>query len=1466
MSMIHKATPRCVLAFLLPSFAFCGSLDLRLEPGDSLTLQVRFDKGFGAAIGPAPVRSVEKGIGFLEEGERAFAQLRDPKKGGPSGALAVWKAADVLSNAQGAISFWARIHPADNAQDRSFPLLRLTKTDSGEWTLVLKEIKYVEKKDDKAPKPEDSTLGEKKEEGTDVGLDEKKPPVAAFVAEAQLELFAEGNVGGTAGGKRHVHERGAWHHVVWSWRSVHHTLFIDGVDRGSPLQLSRLQPIASPDAILELLACDADIADLRVFRRALEPAEMAALAKASPDQHLPSPPPLRLWADWGPATGRSVVYADVGSVPAARVELACVDAKSGRVLTKATMASFPSGLGERVVPVTEPERFPPGTCRFEGVAFDKDGKELAKAATADWSVPEMKYEWIGSRAGLDKKGKILPPYTPIEVKGETLKTSLRDHTLGRTGLFKSIVAAGEELFAAPVSLDIVSGGKPLVFGGGPGLKGIQNQGDEAGWSAATISAEGHTLEVAGHMEYDGVARFDVTLVPKGNLEIERAELNIRYRPETIRLVHSLASGFIQRFYSVEKDKEGKWEARNICWNTYAPKTPARRDGVIFDSNDLHHEAKVARSRFVPFVHVGNFDRGLAWFADNDSGWVHDGLGRATVGLPDRAGAGTAGQASRGTLPLVPTMEVVATDADRRLRLNVVARPTVLTDPLRFRFYLLANPFKPLPEDWRTWVVGDYRRNTAFGSRTRHQWWWHWNEYAQSFHPYPGGVQGRTYQDWVGRFRNDPVIHAPFINFGSPGGCPLYGGPHFIEMAVLPYSWKLHNTRPHQDYMAYWLDRCVREIGIRGVYIDEPYSEPYSYNVLAGDAPYIRPDGTRACGYRFMEGRDYIRRLRQMFTDHGLDYSIWLHTTNYKVGPVLTFADVSMDGEHPQIWVPSFSDYHIFYNPLRSRGYIAGTAWGLVGTMMFHGNTDPKTFPGLWFKSRTYLACTLPFGILPQTIGITAELDRIRNLLAAFGIFDAGIEDLHFEQQEHWLPGSRFEPEGMLLGGVRNRAKHEAILFATAPWKGSRFELIGGLGKLDLGKPFVHAWNAETGESLVVEGKTTIDLLPNDVAVILARGADEPQKPRPDGALLGVSFDKPFGPDFGGGLAPLVLNVDRSSPPGVEGKSGKAFGVRFKDGLAGYPVVPSWVTGTIEFDLHLRELAATPLRLVELKHYLEATLAALVRDGRPGLLLTTAEVIPGEKLSYSEKLPPTAKRETFFPLSVIAPGAWSRVVLTWRSGQYDLYWDGRLLGRSGGPAAARLRDAEAMACGLWVGDGRPDGPDDKLRAAIDSLLVYDWAFRPEDAAAAKDRPPMVAAKKPPRVENFPVWVWGEKLSDLTVGINLSAWKSWEEVSLVKFALFEKAGAKEALGKAELTPWMGTGVARIAASAPKAPASDLKLEPGKDEGLDEAELGRALLLRVELYKGKDLLVGREIPVKIGGKEAEYPISNAQSSMTK
>ncbi|HPD15558.1 MAG TPA: DUF6067 family protein [Planctomycetota bacterium] len=1384
-----------VVAALLLATAW-GALpgEYEAKPDGALSLQAAFEKAVAASFGPAPLRQ--------------------------NANEAVWKAGDILNNAQGAVCFRIRIPKQDKPPQQPFPLMSLSGTQAGEWTLLVNEA--PEPKPSGKPKPPDQLpepVAGPLDDGGAVGgasvprdLDdkEKRDPVSQFTCEVRTRIFAEGNIAGKTAATAKVFEWGQWHHVVWTWRSVHHFIYIDGKLRGTSLQVSRMQPIASAEAFFRVLLGKAELADLRLYKRALDPPDAVALSAARPDRHLPPFPALRVWADWGPATGRAVVYLDAADPSFAECEFQCVEAKSGRVLHRWPMHDFPSGLGERSVALTEPHQIPAGAYRFEAVALNGDAKPVARAQSADWTCRDAALPWLGTRVGLPDKPALLPPYTAVEAKGDSVRTLLRDQTIDRTGLPKSILAGGAELLAAPMRLEALVGGKPVTFSDGPGLRGAVSKGAFAVTWATTRTPEGHELTVEGRTEFDGLTTFDVVLVPAGTPIVDRVGLVIPFRPEVMQHFHCVASGFINRFMAVEKDREGRFRARNICWDTYSPKEPKRREGVIYDADDVHHMAEVDRFRFVPFVHVGNNQRGLAWFAENDQGWVHD---------PGK----------------VPPMEIVATEKEMALRLNIVAKPTTITEKesLSFRFYLLANPFKPMPKDWRSWVVGDYRKDTEFAKKAPYRFWWHWNEYAKSFVPYPGGVQGKTYQDWVGKFKGDDLIHCPFINFGVPADSGLYGPPFFDEMAVLPYSWKLHNSRPHQDYVAYWLDKCAKEIGIKGVYVDEPYCEPYSYNVLASDAPYIRADGTRAVGYRWLEARDYFRRIKQTFHDLGLPHSLWVHTTNYKVSPALTFVDISMDGEHPMIWVPSFQDCHVFYNAERSRGYISGIPFGWVGTQMFHGNTEPKAFPGLWVKSRTYLAVTLPNQVLPQTCGIPDELDRIHNLWSWFGIGEEGVDE--WPDAGQGRPAHSIQPEGAQLAGVANRKKGQALLYATAPWKGSRIELPDGFKGLDLGKPHIHAWNAETGASLVVDGKTLADLsMPNDVAVVVARGAGTPQASRSEGMLLGVSFDNGIEPDFGGGMLPAS---------GAGDVSGKALALGFDKPAVGYPVVPSWVQGSVGFDLTVRSVSRTPLRLLALQHHLDLTLSAAQSGEERGLLLVANEVVPQEKLPYQSGKLPTQKREAFVRVPI---GERGRVALVWRSGQYDLYWSGKRLGGISAPAAPRLRDAVAPAFGIWIGDG--SGTKEQAEAVVDSLLVYDWALRPEDLAG---RGPMVPAKRPPRGEGFDIRAWGEKLGELAVGIHLAEFKDWEKVTSVKFTVFDAKAPAAPLGTAELTPWLGTGATRLTLAVPKAPGPALG-EPKGGDALTDLELERDLIIQADLFHNKDLLTTRKAPVRLGGSE--------------
>jgi len=1454
---------RVFLLYILTMIGNAEPVRLVSEPRADLSLQLRFNGNLAPSLGPAARQAAPDKVTFEEEEGRYIACLPGPDRPrGPAPVIAAWNAQKVLRNSQGAVSFHVRIQ-SDEEDEKAktmrsvLPVLALADTGGGTWELRVSETGelLIKKKQgplpgEDGPPPDIDISAEdegRPEGGSEAGALEAgeldtsdgKTPVGTFRCSSSAQLFAEGVASG-AGGRTNVFKRRQWRHVVYTWCSVRHDFFVDGKLLRSWL-LSRLQPIQSPEAELRLLGANLELADLRVYRRHLEQAEAIALGEAKPDEYLPVPPPMRVRVEWGISTGRSVVYADVGSLPARSVTLSCVDVGSGRVLKGKKVSHLPSSLAETVIPVTEPHPFPEGVYRYEAIAYGEDGKQLARAQSPDWTAEKLDLAWLGSKAGL--KMTILPPYDPIKVEGTVIHTSLREHGIDQTGFFKSIVAGGEEVLDSPVRLAVLAGDKELSFSGGePTVRPPGPDGYDAAWTATSTSPAGHMLRVEGGIEYDGMARFDVSLTPKAPLSVSRIQLRIPLKTEVCRFIHSIASGFIHRFMSVRRDEKGLWSAKHISWGTFADNKRVRAPGVVFDSYHVAHAPGVNRYHFTPFVHIGNFHRGLTWFAENDRGWRHD-----------------PGQ--------VAPLEVSATDDEKTLRLNVVARPTELTQPLQFRFYLLANPYKPLPEDWRTWSIGDWRKATEFSRRSRYRWMWHWNEYAGSFRPYPGGTFGKTYEDWIGKFKGDDIKHAPFINYGVPSGSGIYGAPHFRESAVLPYSWKLHNHRPHGDYVCYWMDRCIREVGISGVYIDEPYGDPYSYNVLAGDAPYVREDGTRSVGYRWLEGREHFRRVRQTFLDQGHEHSIWLHTSSWKALPMMTFIDISMDGEWPAIWVKSFENYHIFYNREKSRAYLSGIPFGFVGSQMLNGNVNPRTFPAIWNCARTYLAVTLPYSVVPMSTNIAAELDRINNIRYAFGVYDPELEELTYDEREEWLPQASIEPEGLHVGGMTNLTKNQALLYAAAPWqKVKRYTVDGGFQGLPLGKPHRHVWNAENGISLLVDGKTVIDNRYNDLAVLLVRGADKPQPSRPDGLILGVSFDQSLDPDLGSGItAPSVV---KNRPPlrTVPGKSGKAIAFGHQEGAVGYPVVPSWVQGTVEFDLRMDALSELPLRILQLSHHLDVTLSCYLDDGKPVLHLKTSEVTPGADLPYQSttKLPFGTHTCAATP-RVEELGRWGHVTVVWRSGTHDLYWNGARIGRAMTLAAPRLQDAAAMPCGVWVGPSPGKAPLTKDQIAVDSLKVYQWALTEADVTAYTKREPMTAAARPSETDSFPVRIWTKTGLKYSAGVFLANSKHGYAASSVQFSLFEKKRPKLALAKATLPLWLGTGVAELSPTGDQIGAADAMpddlMAGDDDDDEEEADLGelgeeKEMVLKIEVYEGKKLLTTKSVQFKAGVEELENP----------
>ncbi len=419
------------------------------EPGPALVLQFPDNRNPGVMIGPDP-------------------EARDDAWN--------WPAAGLVNSAQGTLAFRVRLKTEEQAVDaKSAPLTAwsprsaaaFTGTGGGEWFLSLWENPYVPPaRKEKPPAALDAALVE-----TASGLLDalNTKPEATLTGRVGLTLRGT-KLSDAASFRADVAKRGQWRHIVWIWSSVEHRFFLDGMPAGGGSALSRLQPPADDGKASLRIASGAsfEIADLRLYRRALTDAEAAALATAKSDQYLTGALEPALRAEWGRFSGRAIVYASTGTLQPARLALRFIDGKDG-LMREGVITRFPDGLGEDGFQVTDSERaFEPGVYRVEGEWFDAIGKSLGTVRSHDWTAQALEApysDYLGCRAGAeDRKVMIIPPYEPIAVEdGPTLRVSMRRHRLDRTGLPASILAAGEELLAAPVSLHAISGGSDRDF-------------------------------------------------------------------------------------------------------------------------------------------------------------------------------------------------------------------------------------------------------------------------------------------------------------------------------------------------------------------------------------------------------------------------------------------------------------------------------------------------------------------------------------------------------------------------------------------------------------------------------------------------------------------------------------------------------------------------------------------------------------------------------------------------------------------------------------------------------------------------------------------------------------------------------------------------------------------------------------------------------------------------------------------
>jgi hypothetical protein len=488
---------------------------------------------------------------------------------------------------------------------------------------------------------------------------------------------------------------------------------------------------------------------------------------------------------------------------------------------------------------------------------------------------------------------VIPPFTPLRVSGREVDAVLRHHVLSDVGLLKQVVSVRRPLLAAPMRFELTAAGSEAVpRAQGPPRITRKEPGEvayTARWRAGPLRAE-----VRGRFEVDGMLLVELHLPEQPEVVVERLDLVVPLRSEVATLMNAVT---------------------DVNGHNLAGEVPSGR-GPVWDSRRAQRVE--LPGNLVPYVWLGDEERGLAWFAAGTRDWVLD------------PGAS------------VQTVERGSQSVDLRVRL--VGRPQVLSHARRLVFGLQATPTKPaaLEPPWRLWqprcaapppirslciltaslawggatAFGDFypaagnegildalgaARRTGRVARGEADAWLRRRSVR---HPSPEKERrGLDYGFRVLAARPDAVV--AYVNSHRVAPIPefeIYGDEWsptpFADRERPPLALdKLHRTFPTrswQDFALWHLQRLLQSGVADGFYFD--LAAPRAiFDDVSGSA-YRDDDGTLQPAVDILELREFLRRAQVMaYRMQGR----WLnvsHMTNAPVAPIHTWSAAILDGE------------------------------------------------------------------------------------------------------------------------------------------------------------------------------------------------------------------------------------------------------------------------------------------------------------------------------------------------------------------------------------------------------------------------------------------------------------------------------------------------------------------------------------------------------------------------------------------
>ena len=517
-----------------------------------------------------------------------------------------------------------------------------------------------------------------------------------------------------------------------------------------------------------------------------------------------------------------------------------------------------STIASTELPLLKPHT--PGTFSIEADLSLKSGKKIRIKKNV--TIPSL--EWMGNKIGMEDE--VLPPWTPIKRKGNSLFCLNREYMFGAHGLPDQIIAKGQPLLKSPITLKMSKNGKPLNWKA-KGVK-FEKVTDTKATIIGKISAGNTDFEIRSEMEYDGFIYITVKPLNSKPLPFDALSLELPVNKKNALYRH---------LFSVFK--------------VVLPKAVPAGKGIV------------ETSEWRPFAWLGDNYRGLFWCCESDEMWSN----------------------KKGN-----AVEFVRDNDSVTLRLNVIKRGQKIKKNWNLSFMLMATPVKNYDarkaRKIRTYGVGRNLEFIMYPLTTVGCGFYK----ARDPERYSYDVAARqkrgilvtpyTAPTFITEAAPESIFFKKYWWFGFEDPAILRSGWDETWYCASPAG------KGYADFVLWNAKKFIEQHKLNGFYYDQFH--PYAYAGKSAGTGY-EDNGIYYPTYPIRAQRNLFKRLYTVIKKQPRETWVWAHMSAKMNIAALSWVDGYFDGEHPfAAWVQNKS-YMEVMSLDTVRAEFIGRQWGLA---------------------------------------------------------------------------------------------------------------------------------------------------------------------------------------------------------------------------------------------------------------------------------------------------------------------------------------------------------------------------------------------------------------------------------------------------------------------------------------------------------------------------------------------------------